>query len=86
MSVDIFAVSGGSQFLLASLVPQTPGSLTTQLNGRILAASSNGNRFDGLGGSYLDPFSKLVHFCRATFRATLQASSPISSGRTSMVW
>jgi Ca2+-binding RTX toxin-like protein len=58
MQVGIFAVVEGSEVLLASLVEQSAGSLTTQLGGRILAGSSNGVDLQVYEGSYLDPVTQ----------------------------
>ncbi len=58
MQVGIFAVVEGSEVLLASLVEQSAGSLTTQLGGRILAGSSNGVDLNVYEGSYLDPVTQ----------------------------
>jgi Ca2+-binding RTX toxin-like protein len=76
MNVDIFAFVDGNEFPLASLVQQSPGSLTTQLGGRVLAGSSNGVNLDVYEGSYLDPVLQAGPFLPGNAGADLAGVIP----------
>jgi Ca2+-binding RTX toxin-like protein len=76
MGVSIFAVIEGNEVPLATLLEQSPGSLTTALGGKILAGSPNGTDLNVYEGSYLDPVQQAGPFLPGNIPADVAGVIP----------